>query len=251
MRFTPLASSSHGNSYIVNDEKTRILIECGIAFRTLQQKSGFCISSFDGCLISHEHKDHSRCVAKVIESGIPVYLSQGTAMSLGLPEPLIAMASEMEAWKQFQIGTITVLPFPTYHDTMEPLGFCLKSALDGETVAFAIDTVNCPYSFPDAQILAVEANYDPEFFRWLNDAIEDDDSIDSIKKMQMRKRCIRTMNTHMSIDKLCECLHRMNLKKCREIWLMHLSDDHSREMEFIRRVQGVVPHQIVVRACGR
>ncbi len=252
MIFQPLASSSHGNAYIVHDDCTHILIECGVAFRTLQKLCGFKITAFDGCLISHEHKDHSKCVDKVIESGVPVYLSQGTAASLGLPEVLLDMANEMAAWKQFQIGSIDVLPFPTYHDAKEPLGFCLKSRLDGETVVFAIDTVNLPHSFPGVQILAVEANFDPSFFRWLEETvIEEDDSLDSIKRRQMRKQSQRTQNTHMSIDKLCQCLRRMDLSQCREIWLMHLSDSNSHEGNFINKASRAVPPTVKVMACPR
>lgn len=38
MKFQALASSSHGNAYIVDDGATRILIECGISFKRLQQR---------------------------------------------------------------------------------------------------------------------------------------------------------------------------------------------------------------------
>lgn len=251
MRFTPLASSSSGNAYIVGDGSTQILIECGLAFRTLQKKAGFKISAFDGCLVSHEHQDHSRCVDKIIISGVPVYLSQGTAAALELPDTTLDMVHGMAAWKQFRIGSIDILPFPAFHDAEEPLGFCLRSQADGETVAFAIDTVNIPYNFPGVNILAVEANYDPQFFAWLDEVIEDDDSLDSIKRRQLRKRCLRTQNTHMGIDKLCECLHRMDLSKCREIWLMHLSDSNSHEGNFIYKVQRAVPPGIIVRACPK
>ena len=41
MRFTALASSSHGNAYIVDDQETRILLECGVSHRQLKQLSGF------------------------------------------------------------------------------------------------------------------------------------------------------------------------------------------------------------------
>ena len=250
--FTPLASSSSGNAYIVSDGCTQLLVECGLAFRTLQQKAGFKVTSLDGCLISHEHKDHSRCVDKVIQSGIPVYMSQGTARALDLPEALLEMANEMAAGQQFSIGSMDICPFPTFHDTEEPLGVCIRSRADCETLAFAIDTCNIPYNFPGVNILAVEANYDKSFFRWLEEeVIEDDDSLDAVKRRQMRKRIKRTQNTHMGIDKLCECLSRMDLRLCREIWLMHLSDQNSNEDIFVKKVKRVVPPGIQVRCCPK
>ena len=79
MRFESLASSSHGNAYIVSDDHTHILIECGVTHKKLQQLCGFQTTGLDACLVSHEHKDHSACVEKLIGSGVDVYLSQGTA----------------------------------------------------------------------------------------------------------------------------------------------------------------------------
>ena len=59
MKFQALASSSHGNAYIVDDGATRILIECGVSFKRLQQLSGFQLADLSACFISHEHKDHA------------------------------------------------------------------------------------------------------------------------------------------------------------------------------------------------
>ena len=84
MRFEALASSSHGNAYIVSDKETRILLECGLSRRKLQQLSGFRLSDITACVVSHEHKDHSGCVADLIAGGMPVYMSEGTAVALGL-----------------------------------------------------------------------------------------------------------------------------------------------------------------------
>lgn len=158
MIFKPLLSSSHGNAYIISDDCTHILLECGASFKKMQNLCGFQLSAIDGCLVSHEHKDHSKCVDKIIKAGVPVYLSQGTAASLELPEAILDMAIEMEAGKQFTIGSMDILPFQTFHDAKEPLGFLIQSRVDGDIFAFATDTVNLPYRFPGVNILAVEAN---------------------------------------------------------------------------------------------
>ena len=49
------ASGSKGNSYRISDGETAILLECGISFKEIQQKTCFEISKLAGCLISHEH----------------------------------------------------------------------------------------------------------------------------------------------------------------------------------------------------
>lgn len=235
MNFTSCASSSHGNVYIISDEQTRILIECGVSFKRLQKMCDFGVSSLDGCIISHEHKDHSTCVEKVITAGIPVYMSNGTASALSLSETLLDLAHEAESGVQFSIGTIDILPFNTMHDAKEPLGFVMQSRLDGDIFAYAIDTVNLPYNFPGLNLLAVEANFDQNI-------------LNRCEKMPEKIRH-RIENTHMEIDMLCKCLRRMDLSKCREVFLLHLSDATSHEGHFVYKVQRAVPKGVKVTAC--
>lgn len=237
MNFQSLASSSEGNAYLVDDGMTCILIECGLSHKKLQQKSGFKLSSLHGVLVSHEHKDHSNCVEKILASGIPVYLSQGTARALDLPEMLLDLAMEMEEGQQFTIGTIDVMPFSTFHDAQEPLGFVMQSQVDWDVFAFATDTVNLPYNFPGVNILALEANFQQ-------------DILDRSERMPEKTKK-RVSNTHMEIDRLCERLRRMDLSRCREIWLLHLSSAMSHEGQFINKVARAVPRYVKVTACPK
>lgn len=237
MKFQSLASSSQGNAYIVGDERTHILLECGVSHKKLQQLCGFNTTALDGCIVSHEHKDHCQCVEKIISSGVPVYLSQGTARALELPEKLLDLATEMESGKQFAIGTIDILPFSTFHDAQEPLGFVMQSIVDGDILAFATDTVNLPYNFPGVNLLAVEANFQQ-------------DILDRCERMPEKTRH-RVSNTHMEIDRLCQCLKRMDLSRCREIYLLHLSNATSHEGQFINKVSRCVPPGIKVTAACR
>lgn len=237
MRFQSLASSSHGNAYIVSDDCTHILLECGVSHKKLQQLCGFQTTALDGCIVSHEHKDHCKCVEKILSSGVPVYLSQGTAQALELSEKLLDLATEMDSGKQFTIGSIDVLPFSTFHDAQEPLGFVMQSRVDGDILAFATDTVNLPYNFPGVNLLAVEANFQQ-------------DVLDRCERMPEKTRH-RVSNTHMEIDKLCDCLRRMDLSRCREIYLLHLSAATSHEGQFINKVRRAVPWYVTVSVCPR
>ena len=237
MRFHSLASSSHGNAYIVSDTQTRILLECGVSHKKLQHLCGFKTTVFDACVISHEHKDHSGCVDKLLASGTTVYMSQGTAEALELPESLLELAQEMKSGQRFSVGTIDVLPFTTMHDAKEPLGFVMQSRVDGDILAYAIDTVNVPYNFPGVNLLAVEANFDQAI-------------LDRCERMPEKVRH-RIANTHMEIDMLCKCLKRMDLSRCREIYLLHLSDATSHEGHFINKVSRAVPAGIKIRACPK
>ena len=237
MIFQSLASSSSGNAYLVSDGQTHILIECGLSHKKLQQACGFKLTSLDAVLISHEHKDHSQCVEKILSSGIPVYLSQGTARALGLPEKLLDMATEMVAGEQFTVGSMVIKPFSTFHDAQEPMGFVMQSTVDWDVFAFATDTVNLPYNFPGVNILALEANFQQ-------------DILDRSERMPEKTKK-RVSNTHMEIDKLCECLRRMDLRACRELWLLHLSSAMSHEGQFVYKVQRAVPQWVQVKSCPK
>ena len=232
MRFEALASSSAGNAYVVSDEDTRILLECGVSHKKLQKLSGFSLSDFKGCLVSHEHKDHAKAVEELISRGMTVYMSQGTAEALE-----IEGAELMEHMEQFSVGSLDIVPFATFHDAKEPLGFLIKSRVDGDVLAFATDTVNLRYKFPGLNILAIEANYDKNI-------------LERCEKMPEKVR-YRIANAHMEIDTLCDYLRSLDLSECREIHLLHLSDATSHEGHFINKVARAVPKGIEITACKK
>ena len=232
MKFESLASSSAGNAYIVSDRDTRILIECGIPHKKLQKLSGFSLCEFKACLVSHEHKDHAKSALDLIERGMDVYMSAGTAAALETDG-----AQLIEHMEQFNVGSLDIVPFTTFHDAAEPLGFLVKSRVDGDVLAFATDTVNLRYKFPGLNILAIEANYDKHV-------------LDRCEKLPDKVRH-RITNSHMEIETLCAYLRSLDLSECREIHLLHLSDATSREAEFIAKVEREVPRGVRVRACRK
>ena len=232
MKFESLASSSHGNAYIVSDRDTRILLECGVSHKQLQKLSSFSLSDIKACLVSHEHKDHAKCVDELIRRGMEVYMSYGTAQAL--ENESVTLIEHME---QFNVGSLDIVPFTTFHDAAEPLGFLIKSRIDGDVLAFATDTVNLRYKFPGLNILAIEANYDNEI-------------LERCEKLPEKVRH-RITNSHMEIDTLCDYLRSLDLSECREIHLLHLSDAMSREEKFLRKVKETVPKGIDVRSCAK
>ena len=230
MTFTSLASSSHGNCYVVSDGETAILLECGISFRRIKKELGFDLSAIFGCLVSHEHKDHAKSVMDMIKSGIEVFASEGTAENLDC-----ALITPVEAGVQFQIGSLEIMPFRTWHDAKEPLGFLIYSRRDGERLAFATDTVNLGHTFPGVNLLALEANYDK-------------DILARCERMPEKVRH-RVTNSHMEIGTLCKYLRSLDLSQCRALYLLHLSNAASNEGCFIDRVRQIVPRHTRIIVC--
>ena len=232
MKFRSLASSSAGNAYVVSDEETHVLLECGISHSKLQKLSGFSLSEFQACLVTHEHKDHAKSVAELISRGMAVFMSQGTAEAMDTEG-----AELIESMEQFNVGSLDIVPFTTFHDAREPLGFMIKSRVDGDVLAFATDTVNLRYKFPGLNILAIEANYDKTI-------------LERCERMPEKVR-YRITNSHMEIDTLCDYLRSLDLSQCREIHLLHLSDATSHEGHFINKVARAVPPGIEITACKK
>lgn len=237
MKFESLASSSAGNGYIVSDGETSLLLECGLSVKKLQKLAGFSLSEFRACLVSHEHKDHAKSAVDLIARGMDVYMSAGTAEALGIGDAETEGAKLIEHMEQFNVGSLDVVPFTTFHDAAEPLGFLIKSRVDGDVLAFATDTVNLRYKFPGLNILAIEANYDKHV-------------LDRCEKLPDKVRH-RITNSHMEIDTLCAYLRSLDLSECREVHLLHLSDSTSRETEFLAKVEREVPRGVTVKACGK
>lgn len=239
MRFFPIASSSHGNAYLVESGRSRVLLECGIPWKRLQAALDYRAPELDGCLLTHEHKDHAGHVDKLLACGVPVYASPGTVEALALDGvegvlPLL-LPRGRNLGPAFRLGGLTVVPFRTFHDAAEPVGYLLR---DGEEeLVFATDTVGLAYRFPDVTILALEANFEEERLARCTRLPE------AVSK--------RIRSTHMEIRRLCGYLQSLDLTRCREVWLLHLSDSSSSEGLFVDLVERAVGPGIAVRAAKR
>lgn len=251
MRFVPLASSSAGNAYIVEEPGGgKLLLECGLTYKRLTRLAGYRLSGLCGCLITHEHKDHSKCWADLVKNGVRVWASAGTIERLTegggtsaslleeLPEvagPLPGADGRDNPFLPFRVGPFDVQPFPSYHDAEEPVGYLIRNR--GEKLAFMTDTVAIHSRFPGVNILAVEANYDKDILARC------DRMPDKVKQ--------RVQNSHMEIGTLCRYLQGADLSACRELYLLHLSDASANEGDFVRRVRAVVPGHVRVMACQK
>lgn len=241
LRFLPLASSSHGNAYLVDDGNSVLLLECGLSYRRLSRlirEAGYAVTRLSGVLITHEHKDHARCWDALAAAALPVYASDGTIDALGAGGMLLPLAPEpgQDISVPVQIGSFQVLAFRTFHDAREPVGFLLRGA-DGEKLAFAADTVNLRYRFPGVNLLAIEANYQEDILA---------------RNTRMPDSVIRRIrNTHMEIGTLCGYLSQLDLDRCRAVYLMHLSDASSDEAWFQELVRRVVPAEVQVIVCPK
>lgn len=219
-----IASSSKGNCYYITDGSTPLLLEAGIKYKEIQKALNFNTKDIAGCLVTHEHGDHSKGIKDLLRVGKNVYMSQGTKETLELENSRV---KTVKAKKQFQIGTWTILPFEVEHDVAEPIGFLLKNKA-GDKLLFATDTYYIRYKFKGLTHLLIECNYSIDI---LNENI----ATGRVHK-GMKKRLIKS---HFSLENVKEFLTVNDLSKVQEIHLLHLSDSNSDEARFKREVQEV------------
>lgn len=217
MRIKSLAGSSDGCCYVVESGGEQLLIECGIPLKKIREALNFDLSNVVGCLVSHEHQDHSMSLESIIENScIPCYgpLSYREKWSSCKYNYTSVYHDEV----RFLGKCFIVRPLDLLHDT-ECFGYIIS---DRENALFyATDTGEIPYNIPGITHLMVEANYDLEIL------------IDSETNKVLRSR---VADNHLSIDQAIEFAehHKETLK---EVHLLHLSDRHSDEALFLRKAQ--------------
>ena len=223
MEVKVLASSSAGNAYTLSDGKTTILLDAGIPFKKIQQRIGFGLSSIDGVLLTHHHSDHSLAVADLTTKyGINAYMSKETATELKLGGYRVKTVAHL---KQFEIGTLLVVPFDLPHlnadgSNCPNFGYLIYSTVTKERLLYATDCMYIPHRFPPCEYYMVECNHSED--------IENDHRIPAVE--------LRRLKSHMSLNTAIDFLKAQDLSKCKAIYYIHLSNTACNEQEIRERV---------------
>ena len=80
IKFISLGSSSSGNCYYLATDNAQILVDAGIAVRSLRhdlKERGVMLSEIDAVFITHDHADHIKSLGVVASKGmIPIYTTK-------------------------------------------------------------------------------------------------------------------------------------------------------------------------------
>lgn len=226
-----LASGSSGNCYVVSDGITSVLLDAGIPIQQIRAGTGFSLSAMAGALISHSHGDHCKAVKDLVIAGVDCY---GPNDIFSKVKRNWHHCRPTEIMKQYQLGTLAVMPFDVQHD-VENFGYLIKSNITGEQLLYFTDTYYLKYTFPGCTHMMCECNYDPE-------AVDENVAAGRIP-IEFKKRLVKS---HMSIDTLIDFLKANDLSKLKQIYLLHLSANNSRENDFKRKIQAVCGCEVYV-----
>lgn len=164
---TSLASGSNGNCYYIGNATEAILVDVGITCLEVERRMkrlGLSMQKLRAVFISHEHADHIRGISVLTKKyGIPAYITQPTLRKGGLriEKELI---NSFEAYKQINIGSLSVTPFPKLHDASDPFSFIVHC---NEVKVGIFTDIGTPCDhvinhFKQCHAAFLEANYDEE-----------------------------------------------------------------------------------------
>lgn len=236
MKLKVIGTGSQGNAYLLENEEEALLIECGVKISEIKKAIDFNVSKIVGCILTHEHLDHSKSAEEVAKLGIDVYSGAKTHSHCNIDT--FSRAIDISSKQTFQVGGFQIMAFDVKHDAVEPLGFLISHKDCGKTL-FLTDTYYCKYTFPGLNNIIIEANYSKEI-------IDKKYGPDSEKEF-LRNRILKS---HFSLENCKGMLAANDLKQVNNIVLIHLSDTNSNEKQFQKEVQELTNKNVSVAFNG-
>jgi len=211
------ATGSSGNFYSLETSTGTLLLECGIHIKKIKEALDYDLSKVIGCLLTHEHKDHSKSAKDIIKCGIDIYGSKGTGEEISLIDNYRYKVVEHN--KSFNIEDFTIIPFDTQHDVSQPFGYIIYHKELGK-ILFITDSYYVKNRFNNCDHILIECNYSEDF----------------IPLMPVWK-AKRTIATHMSLETLKETLSCWDLTETKDITLIHISGDNGDPPRYRREIE--------------
>lgn len=231
MKLTVLGSSSSGNCYIIHNESECLIIEAGINIKHVNTAIDFDISIIDGVLCSHKHSDHSGFIESYSKIGVKVYAGSDVLKSMDQTRSYTHI--ELKHKEKVNVGRFRVLPLNLTHD-VPCLGFLINHPEMG-SMLFATDTTHIPYRFSGVNHYLVECNYD-------TDTINSNDTNANLAD--------RVVNSHLSFDNFIKFMNAQDLSRTNNIVLLHLSDNNSDYVKFLREVKAMYDCNVYIARKG-
>lgn len=155
-----VGSSSKGNCYILTNNDTKILLDCGVDYQKIIDADEN-YKDINGILITHCHQDHCKGIKKLKDYiNCKVYSNKETIDILPILE---TQKQEVMGAEKFSIGSFDIVPFAIEHDA-ENFGYLIKDTISNHKLVYITDCGTIPnYHFKDIDTFLIEANYNQEW----------------------------------------------------------------------------------------
>lgn len=225
MQVLPIRTGSDGNLYILTtNNDTKFLIECGLKKLDIMKiltRLKISISDFEGCFISHFHKDHCESI-EWVSKYMPVFVNQQVKEKY----KNVINVNKLPSNKPYRLKDLKILPFNLEHGDAENYGYMFRDDVD--TILFATDFRECFSNIFNNIFNEVylECNWNKELIQ---------DYVNEIKEN-------RQINTHCSLEITSAFIKRLKLDKCRKIVLIHPSKDYCDKDLCLERLRNENPN---------
>lgn len=216
--FCPLASGSKGNSIYIGTEQIKILIDAGISTKALLERLkeiDVDISEIDAILITHDHFDHIAGLKTLSRRyNIPIFANHETAKGIVGTLGICPKFKIFSTGEPFEYGDLEIHPFSIQHDTMDPVGFTIKTG--ALKIGFCADlgfaTSLVQHSLQGCDYLYLEANHQPSMVHA------------SARPMVYKKRVL-SRSGHLSNEECGQLLAQVAHPGLKHVHLAHLSSE--------------------------
>jgi len=223
MNVISLQSGSNGNCIYVETRGIRLLFDAGISGRQAQRRLAARdrdIGEVDGVLISHDHRDHSRCMGIYQRKfGLPVYVTRKTLDTTRAKSDQGNMNDVrfFQAGSPLSFGDVVVETIRTPHDGSDGVAFVVD---DGRRrlgiltdLGHVFDGLASVIGSLDA--IVMESNYDPQMLT------------DGSYPYYLKER-IRGPRGHLSNDESARIVRDAANHRLEWVCLAHLSEENNR-----------------------
>jgi phosphoribosyl 1,2-cyclic phosphodiesterase len=216
--FCPLGSGSKGNCIYLGTRQTKILIDAGLSAKAIVgklQQINVDIADIQAILVSHEHTDHIQGLKVLaLKMGIPVLANSETAKGIveSLQErPKFKIFSTGDT---FEFGDLQIDPFSIQHDTLDPVGFTIRTG--GLKMGFCTDlgfaTSLVSHKLSSCDYLYVEANHQPSM-------------VHACARPMVYKQRVLSRTGHLSNEACGQLLLQVFHPELKHVHLAHLSSE--------------------------
>lgn len=173
LNFCSLYSGSSGNSLFVQSDNTKLLIDCGVSSKKIEEALNSIevdASSIDAILVTHEHSDHVKGLSTFSSKfNIPVFSTEETFDNMEKVTSKIKTnnLNYFKTDEKFCIGDLEILPFEIPHDAANPCGFNILNGEKKISIATDIGHMNSSIlkKLEGSSFLLLESNYDTEVLK--------------------------------------------------------------------------------------
>lgn len=229
MKYINVGSGSKGNSTIIYNKNTTILIDVGVTRKRVTDclnSIGRSLDSIDAIFITHRHSDHCAHMSKYEQLYSVVYSGDE-----GVIDEPYKKSNTLAPFQEIRIKDMVIRALPTSHDAPDSMGYVIHEDETGENMLYMTDTGFIPEKdlsyMTNCDFYLIESNHDPRMLM----------TSDRTNYLKMR---ILGDKGHISNE---QCSHYLSLvigNKTREIGFAHMSEECNTQKLIIDTFQSMM-----------